>query len=71
MFRETLLEQAFTTIATHRPATDGTCRGCRADPTAGTALAPCRASREALAIVETHGVRQWDRPTSLSRLPSV
>jgi hypothetical protein len=70
VFRDNALEQAFAAIAAHRPDADGTCLGClaagtRAQPT-GPAAGTCIIAREALIVVETHGVRQWDRPVRRS-----
>jgi hypothetical protein len=60
---DTTLEQAFATIAAHQPDPDGRCQVCAADPDIFV-ISPCVISREALAVIETHGVRHWDTPES-------
>ena len=65
MIPDTVLEQAFAALAGHQPGPDGHCLACLADG-AGPVQSPCGASREALAVVETHGVRHWDRCRSMN-----
>ena len=61
MTSDIALEQAFAVIAAHRAGPEGRCLGCLAER--GDLIdAPCRISREALAVIETHGVRHWDTP---------
>ncbi|MDT5027788.1 MAG: hypothetical protein QOE61_4214 [Micromonosporaceae bacterium] len=59
MATDTTLEQAFAALAAHRPGADGNCLGCQPDEFTPS---PCVASREALAVIETHGVQHWDTP---------
>ncbi|MDT5024370.1 MAG: hypothetical protein QOE61_796 [Micromonosporaceae bacterium] len=56
--REARLNDAHSMAAVHVPGADGWCVGC-AD-LGRYALAPCPAARQALSLVETHGVAVWD-----------
>jgi hypothetical protein len=61
--REARLDSAHSMVVVHVPGADGWCVGC-AD-LGRYALAPCPAARQALSLVETHGVAVWDaRPSA-------
>jgi hypothetical protein len=61
--RGALLGETRSTLAVHVPDADGWCVGC-AD-LGRYAVAPCPAARQALSLVETHGVAVWDaRPAA-------
>lgn len=66
-----LLDAAAAVIRTHRSGPDGFCLGCL-DLWARLVTSPCAQTVWALAVVETHGVTQWDprpRPALIGDRP--
>jgi hypothetical protein len=57
--RRGLLDDAVSILAVHSATADGTCAGCWAGIQRPVA-APCPVARRWLAVVETHGVTEWD-----------